>query len=73
VTCIISIGVPCDFIGVTFLVVIVTEVSQYCGRVSVGRLVQWEVLVTMKLLPCHSPEIGRACQGNVFLLLPLWW
>jgi hypothetical protein len=25
---------------------------------AVGGLVQWELLVTMKVLPCHSPEIG---------------
>jgi hypothetical protein len=62
----VSVGVPCDFIGFTFLLGIVTGVAQKRGVIAMGGFVQWELLVTMKLLPCHSPEIGRACRGNEF-------
>jgi hypothetical protein len=68
-TCV-SIGGPRGFIGFTILVGSVRGVAQYCGGNAVSGFVQWDLLVTMKLLPCYSPEIVRACLGNVFSLLP---
>jgi hypothetical protein len=53
-TCTISIDGPCGFSGFTILVGSMRGVAQLCGGIAVGGLVQWELLVTMKLLPCHS-------------------
>jgi hypothetical protein len=36
-----------------------------------GWMVQWVAsIIHNEVLPCYSPEIGRAYRGNVFSLMP---